>query len=53
MYIMLLDCASYIIVRVDEKQYCQAKKETNRFRVPVGTRFYRVKVSALSKDPSV
>ena len=49
-----LDCSSKrnILVRVGEKQYCQAKKEANRFRVPVGTKFYRVKVTAFNRDAS-
>lgn len=32
--------ASAVVV---EKQYCQAKKAQNRFRVPEGTKFFRVK----------
>ena len=28
---------------VVDKEYCQAKKAENRFRVPQGTKFYRVK----------
>ena len=28
---------------VVEKEYCQAKKAQNRFGVPQGTKFYRVK----------
>ena len=28
---------------VIDKEYCQAKKAENRFRVPQGTKFYRVK----------
>ena len=31
---------------VTEKEYCQAKKAENRFKVPQGTKFYRVKCKA-------
>ena len=34
---------------VTEKEYCQAKKAANRFKVPIGTRFYRVKAVPWSK----
>lgn len=33
----------YVTAEVLDKEYCQAKKSENRFRVPQGTRFYRVK----------
>ena len=33
----------YITAEVVDKEYCQAKKSENRFRVPQGTKFYRVK----------
>ena len=33
---------------VIDKEYCQAKKAENRFRVPQGTKFYRVKCKAAS-----
>lgn len=29
---------------VTDKEYCQAKKTNNRFNVPLGTKFYRVRV---------
>ncbi|XP_076647578.1 autophagy-related 17 isoform X2 [Halictus rubicundus] len=35
------------IVEVVDKEYCQAKKSENRFRVPRGTKFYRVRVKPL------
>ncbi len=34
---------------VTDKEYCQAKKAANRFKVPIGTRFYRVKAVPWSK----
>jgi len=34
---------------ITEKEYCQAKKEQNRFRVSLGTRFYRVRVREWTK----
>ena len=30
--------------QVTDKEYCQAKKPNNRFNVPLGTKFYRVRV---------
>ena len=33
---------------VVDKEYCQAKKAENRFRVPQGTKFYRVKCKTAS-----
>ncbi|XP_064624554.1 RB1-inducible coiled-coil protein 1-like [Lineus longissimus] len=47
---------SWVLAEVTEKEYCQAKKPQNRFKVPVGTKFYRVKAkpwdreAALKKD---
>lgn len=32
---------------VTDKQHCLVKREGTRYRVPVGTRFYRVKVKPL------
>lgn len=34
---------SWVLAEITEKEYCQAKKPQNRFKVPVGTKFYRVK----------
>lgn len=33
---------------VTEKQYCMVKKEGTRYRVPIGTKFCRIKVKPLS-----
>ena len=33
----------YTTAEVVDKEYCQAKKSENRFRVPQGTKFYRVR----------
>ena len=35
----------YITADVIEKEYCQARKPSNRFNVPQGTKFYRVKLA--------
>lgn len=35
---------NWILGRVLEKEYCQAKKKNNRFNVAVGAKFYRIKV---------
>ncbi|KAK2176061.1 hypothetical protein NP493_685g01005 [Ridgeia piscesae] len=34
---------SWVLAEIVDKEYCQAKKAQNRFKVPVGTKFYRVK----------
>ncbi|XP_033110064.1 RB1-inducible coiled-coil protein 1-like [Anneissia japonica] len=39
---------AWIIGRITDKEYCQAKKAQNRFKVPVGTKFYRVKAESCS-----
>merc|ERR1712183_1055310 len=39
----------YITAEVVEKEYCQAKKAENRFRVRQGTKFYRVKCKLLDR----
>jgi hypothetical protein len=33
-----------LLGQVTDKEYCQAKKLNNRFNVPLGTKFYRVRV---------
>ena len=33
----------YVTAEVVDKEYCQAKKSENRFKVPQGTKFYRVR----------
>ncbi|XP_071802766.1 RB1-inducible coiled-coil protein 1-like [Asterias amurensis] len=44
----------WIIGRVTDKEYCQAKKANNRFKVAIGTKFYRVKAKRydIKQDPS-
>lgn len=39
--------APYYLGIVTDKQYCLVKREGTRYRVPVGTRFYRIKVKPL------
>lgn len=39
----------YITAEVVEKEYCQAKKAENRFRVRQGTKFYRVRCKLLER----
>ncbi|XP_031622941.1 RB1-inducible coiled-coil protein 1 isoform X2 [Contarinia nasturtii] len=39
--------APYYIGVVTEKQFCLVKREGTRYRVPIGTRFYRIKVRPL------
>ena len=33
----------WVLGEIVDKEYCQAKKTANRFKVPIGTKFYRVK----------
>lgn len=40
----------WVLARVTEKEYCQARKEQNRFRVPLGTRFYRIRAKPWSRE---
>uniref|UniRef100_A0A8C2D6G2 RB1-inducible coiled-coil protein 1 n=1 Tax=Cyprinus carpio TaxID=7962 RepID=A0A8C2D6G2_CYPCA len=39
----------WVLGKVMEKEYCQAKKALNRFKVPLGTKFYRVKAVPWNK----
>ena len=45
-----------LLGQVTDKEYCQAKKPNNRFNVPLGTKFYRVRVKpwkpSISSSPS-
>jgi RB1-inducible coiled-coil protein 1 len=38
----------YCTAEVVDKEYCQAKKSENRFKVPQGTKFYRVRCKSAS-----
>ena len=40
----------YITAEVVDKEYCQARKPENRFKVPQGTKFYRVRCKPLAKE---
>lgn len=40
----------YTTAEVVDKEYCQAKKSENRFRVPQGTKFYRVRCKPVNKE---
>ncbi|KAJ1525712.1 hypothetical protein ONE63_008923 [Megalurothrips usitatus] len=40
----------YSTAEVVEKEYCHARKSENRYHVPKGTKFYRVKVRPLQED---
>lgn len=42
----------HITAEVVDKEYCQAKKAENRFRVRQGTKFYRVKCKLVEKSSS-
>ncbi|KAK2167683.1 hypothetical protein LSH36_25g04031 [Paralvinella palmiformis] len=41
---------SWVLAEVTDKEYCQAKKPQNRYNVPVGTKFYRIKARPWSRD---
>ncbi|XP_011196973.2 RB1-inducible coiled-coil protein 1 [Zeugodacus cucurbitae] len=45
---MLLPVPYYAIGRVIDREFCQAKKDENRYRVSKGTKFYRIKLVPLS-----
>ncbi|XP_076340910.1 uncharacterized protein LOC143241619 [Tachypleus tridentatus] len=40
----------YALAEVTHKEYCQAKKAENRYKLPVGSRFYRIKAKPWFKD---
>ncbi|ESO09423.1 hypothetical protein HELRODRAFT_168407 [Helobdella robusta] len=40
----------WIVAEVTEREQCQVKKSNNRFMLPVGTRFYRVKAKPWNPD---
>ncbi|ESP00706.1 hypothetical protein LOTGIDRAFT_78353, partial [Lottia gigantea] len=40
---------SWVLAEITDKEYCQAKKPQNRFKVAVGTKFYRVKAIPWSR----
>lgn len=40
----MIDSTTPFLARVIDKEYCQVKKPDNRFNVPFGTKFYRVRV---------
>ncbi|XP_037945014.1 RB1-inducible coiled-coil protein 1 [Teleopsis dalmanni] len=42
----------YAIGRVIDKEFCQARKEENRYRVSRGSKFYRIKVAPLTTKPA-
>jgi len=43
----------HLTAEVVEKEYCQARKPENRFRVAQGTKFYRVKCKKIEKEPVI
>uniref|UniRef100_V5HCS7 Putative pre-autophagosomal structure membrane n=1 Tax=Ixodes ricinus TaxID=34613 RepID=V5HCS7_IXORI len=43
----------WVLAEVLEKEYCQARKSQNRYRVPAGTRFYRVKCKLWDKEAAM
>lgn len=38
---------AYFLGIVTDKQYCMVKKDGTRYRVPIGTKFFRIKVRPL------
>ncbi|KAK3089239.1 hypothetical protein FSP39_002034 [Pinctada imbricata] len=44
---------SWVLAEITEKEYCQAKKPQNRFKVPVGTKFYRVKARPWNREAAI
>ncbi|XP_015435562.1 PREDICTED: RB1-inducible coiled-coil protein 1 [Dufourea novaeangliae] len=41
------------IAEVVDKEYCHARKSENRYRVPRGTKFYRVRVKAVDESATL
>ncbi|XP_076244225.1 autophagy-related 17 isoform X1 [Calliopsis andreniformis] len=41
------------IAEVIDKEYCHARKSENRYRVPRGTKFYRVRVKSVGKNAAL
>ncbi|CAK1549757.1 unnamed protein product [Leptosia nina] len=41
----------YAVATVESKEYCYAKKNGNRFHMPRGSRFYRVRVKPMKPHP--
>lgn len=41
----------WVLGVITDKEYCIAKKPQNRYRVPQGTKFYRVRAKPWPKDP--
>ncbi|XP_011154771.1 RB1-inducible coiled-coil protein 1 isoform X2 [Harpegnathos saltator] len=39
-----------ILAEVIDKEYCHARKRENRYHVPLGTKFYRVRVKPVADD---
>lgn len=44
---------SWVLAEIVDKEYCQAKKEQNRFKVPLGTKFYRVRAKPWDKEAAL
>lgn len=44
---------TWALAEVINKEYCLAKKPHNRYKVPVGTRFYRVKAKPWDKEMAI
>jgi hypothetical protein len=42
-----IDKPPFFLGVVTEKQYCMVKKEGTRYRVPIGTKFCRIKVKPM------
>ncbi|KAH6921453.1 hypothetical protein HPB50_000601 [Hyalomma asiaticum] len=43
----------WVLAEVVEKEFCQARKPQNRYRVATGTRFYRVKAKPWDKEAAI
>lgn len=43
----------WVLAEVIDKEFCQARKPQNRYHVPFGTRFYRVKAKPWDKEAAV
>jgi len=44
---------SWVLAEITDKEYCQAKKAQNRFKVPLGTKFFRVKAKPWDRESAL
>lgn len=43
----------HCVGRIVAKEYCEAKKDDNRYKVSLGTKFYRIRAESITSDLSI